>query len=149
MKTLENADDLQEILTRLAQLTPQSKRQWGRMSAHQMLCHLADANRMMLGEKSVVSRRTWVARYVLRYLSLRVPLRWPPGFKTTPEADQEIGGTPPLEFEADKAELRRLIERFVTLHEFHPHPLFGPMSRWEWMRWGYLHADHHFRQFGV
>jgi len=29
------------------------------------------------------------------------------------------------------------------------HPLFGPMSRAEWLRWGYLHMDHHFRQFGV
>jgi hypothetical protein len=29
-----------------------------------------------------------------------------------------------------------------------PHPLFGPMSRAAWLRWGYLHLDHHLRQFG-
>jgi hypothetical protein len=28
------------------------------------------------------------------------------------------------------------------------HPFFGPMSREDWLRWGYLHADHHLRQFG-
>ena len=28
------------------------------------------------------------------------------------------------------------------------HPMFGPMSAADWMRWGYLHADHHLRQFG-
>jgi prephenate dehydrogenase len=28
------------------------------------------------------------------------------------------------------------------------HPMFGPMSPEDWMRWGYLHADHHLRQFG-
>jgi Protein of unknown function (DUF1569) len=29
-----------------------------------------------------------------------------------------------------------------------PHPIFGPMTAKDWMRWGYLHADHHLRQFG-
>ena len=28
------------------------------------------------------------------------------------------------------------------------HPIFGAMSVKDWMRWGYLHADHHLRQFG-
>jgi len=32
---------------------------------------------------------------------------------------------------------------------FAPHPAFGPMTRREWMTWGYRHADHHFRQFGI
>ena len=29
------------------------------------------------------------------------------------------------------------------------HPTLGPMSRAQWLRWGYLHADHHLRQFGA
>jgi hypothetical protein len=29
------------------------------------------------------------------------------------------------------------------------HPIFGPMSDAAWLRWGYLHMDHHLRQFGV
>ena len=29
------------------------------------------------------------------------------------------------------------------------HPFFGAMSVEQWMRWGYLHADHHLRQFGA
>jgi hypothetical protein len=28
------------------------------------------------------------------------------------------------------------------------HPMFGGMTAKDWMRWGYLHADHHLRQFG-
>jgi hypothetical protein len=27
------------------------------------------------------------------------------------------------------------------------HPIFGPMSRSAWLRWAYLHMDHHLRQF--
>ena len=29
------------------------------------------------------------------------------------------------------------------------HPFFGAMSSSAWLRWGYLHMDHHLRQFGV
>jgi hypothetical protein len=29
------------------------------------------------------------------------------------------------------------------------HPLFGAMSAAAWLRWAYLHLDHHLRQFGA
>jgi hypothetical protein len=29
------------------------------------------------------------------------------------------------------------------------HPFLGKLSRAEWLRWAYLHMDHHLRQFGV
>ena len=29
------------------------------------------------------------------------------------------------------------------------HPFFGAMSPNQWLRWGYLHTDHHLRQFGA
>ena len=29
------------------------------------------------------------------------------------------------------------------------HPVLGPMTRANWMRWAWLHTDHHLRQFGV
>ena len=32
-----------EILRRIEALTPESERRWGRMTAHQMACHLSDA----------------------------------------------------------------------------------------------------------
>ena len=35
-----------EILSRLARIPCGSARRWGRMSAHQMVCHLSDAFRM-------------------------------------------------------------------------------------------------------
>jgi len=38
---------------------------------------------------------------------------------------------------------------FLACKQNHnPHPIFGAMKPWDWMRWGYLHADHHLRQFG-
>jgi hypothetical protein len=84
-------------------------------------------------------------------MPLYAPLRWPSGVTTRPELAQDLGGTPPTDFIADVAELRTLMD-VVARHtgaSWPPHPLFGPMSRRAWLRWGYLHVDHHLRQFGL
>ena len=66
--------------------------------------------------------------------------------------DPKKDGTPAGEFSADCRELLQLLDRFTRQpHDFawQPHPIFGPMTDAEWMRWGYLHMDHHLRQFGA
>jgi hypothetical protein len=48
--------------------------------------------------------------------------------------------------------LEKTLERFWTPDPklgTVPHPIFGRMTLDEWMRWGYRHCDHHFRQFGA
>jgi len=79
------------------------------------------------------------------------PMKWPHGVKTMPEVDQEIGGTKPLEFVRDRDALEALMEQFAVKEgrELQPHPMFGPMTTPQWQRWGWLHMDHHLRQFGV
>jgi hypothetical protein len=44
MKTLARERDRDEILRRLTTLDPQRAARWGRMSAHQMVCHLTDSS---------------------------------------------------------------------------------------------------------
>jgi hypothetical protein len=69
-----------------------------------------------------------------------------------PEVEQGAGGTRPVEFLLDRDELLRIISDFCTRDcgTFAAgHPIFGPMNYDDWMRWGYLHADHHLRQFGL
>jgi hypothetical protein len=152
MKSLSNTADKREILTRLDDIHTDSPRQWGKMNPHQMLCHLSDGFRMYMGEKVVAPARTAIPQPVLRFVAIWVPLRWPHGFKSAPELDQQAGGTRPAEFEADKKQLRGLIDRFTRSPKefsYQPHPHFGPLSEKEWMRLAYLHADHHFRQFGA
>jgi hypothetical protein len=66
--------------------------------------------------------------------------------------DQELGGTMPADFAADLAELQALLEVVTTPardHVWPVHPIFGEMSEAAWMRWAYLHMDHHLRQFGL
>ena len=151
MKTLLRQKDLAEIQQRLQRVRADSTRRWGRMSAHQMICHLADSFRAALGEKVPTPSGTLFHRTVVKPIALYVPINWPKGFPTRPEMDQERGGTQPVEFAEDVAHLVALMERFAHMEErpASAHPMFGRMSRAQWQRWGYLHMDHHLRQFGV
>ena len=151
MKTLAAPRDADEILQRLRTLRSEHAARWGRMSAHQMVCHLSDSLRMMMGEKSVSPATGPFQRFVLKWIVLYAPLEWPAGIATLPEVDQEQGGTRPLEFAADLAQLEALVARVTTrpCPVAPSHPLFGAMSETAWYRWAYLHLDHHLRQFGV
>lgn len=121
------------------------------MNAHQMVCHLADSFRAMVGEKAVSSSSTLLKRTVLKWAALNLPVPWPPGYPTRPEMDQQVGGTQPVEFARDVEDLAKIVETFSNKpadFAWHPHPGFGLMTTAEYMRWGWLHMDHHLRQFG-
>jgi hypothetical protein len=120
------------------------------MSVDQMVCHLADAFLMMLGERRPSDATGLLQRTVIKWIALYLPVRWPPGILTRPELDQTLGGTKPEGFSADVARVEALMQRaaHATDCQTRPHPIFGRMSEADWMRWGYLHMDHHLRQFG-
>lgn len=152
MKTLAQERCRAEIASRLRMVRPESARRWGRMSAHQMLCHLSDACRMATGDKPVSDATGPLQQTIVKWIVLYLPVPWPSGVLTRPEIDQLCHGTRPTNFAADRAELEALLERLAARRDhasWPPHPLFGRMSRAEWLRWAYLHADHHLRQFGA
>lgn len=154
VKSLSHAGDKAGILRRLEALQPDSRRRWGRMTPHQAICHLADSFRLALGTMATSRNNSLFHRTVLKWLALYAPIPWPPAIiSTRPEIDQVKGhGTKPTEFEVDVAQLAALTELFSapeTKFTGQAHPLFGEMSRDAWLRWGYLHLDHHLRQFGV
>lgn len=152
MKTLAQQQCTAEILRRLKDVRPETARRWGRMTAHQMVCHLRDACRMALGEQPVTHATTPVPRALIKLVALYTPLRWRAGIPTSPEIDQECGGTKPGDFAADVAQLERMVRMVATRPRsaaWPPHPVFGRMSHREWLRWAYLHLDHHLRQFGA
>ncbi|MGH9319022.1 MAG: hypothetical protein ACRD21_04425, partial [Vicinamibacteria bacterium] len=148
MKTLARPRDKAEILSRLNEVRSSSVRRWGRMSAHQMVCHLSDSFRAFMGRKSVSQAGSRTQRTIVKWVALYLPLPWPAGIETRPEIDQELGGTRPVDFAADVADLEALLE-LVTAEprsfDWQIHPTLGRMSDAAWLRWGYLHMDHHLR----
>jgi hypothetical protein len=152
MKTLARERYQAEIVRRLRTVRPESTRRWGRMSAHQMICHLTDSSRMATGQKPVSDATGPLQKTLVKWIALYLPLPWPRGILTRPEIDQELGGTCPGDFAADVAELEALTERMVIdqrRSDWPTHPIFGRMSEADWLRWAYLHMDHHLRQFGA
>jgi hypothetical protein len=151
VKTLARPRDKADLVRRLRSVRPDSVRRWGRMSVHQMVCHLTDVFRMALGVKAVSFEDHLLNRTVVKTVALWIPLPWPRGIMTRPEVDAFLGGTRPIDFATDLAELEIQVERFVAEAaglERRGHPIFGPLSKTAWLRWGYLHTDHHLRQFG-
>jgi hypothetical protein len=150
MKTLGLENGKQEVLKRLGALRPDQARRWGKMSCHQMICHLSDSFLCPMGEKKVSSVKPPLPKQVMKWGALYFPMRWPQGVPTRPEMEQGVGGTAPVEFSTDRQRLIAVLERFAKKDfEWREHPIFGVMSEKDWMRWGYLHCDHHLRQFGV
>jgi hypothetical protein len=152
MKSLTRAQDKAELLARLGNLTPESERRWGQMNVQQMVCHLADACRMALGQKPVSDDTSLLKRTAIKWLALYAPLQWRPGILTRPEIDQQGAGTCPADFTSDVAEVRALLDAIAehgVRGTWPDHPVFGKMTAFDWLRWAYLHTDHHLRQFGV
>ena len=152
MKTVADPTVLRSLTERLAGLRPESRRRWGTLTPHEMLCHLGDAAEMVLRlrprDRPVPLRH----RPVMKLLGLWTPIRWPHGWKTNPAHDPRVGGTRPSEFAAD---LTRVLEATRRLTSARPdaiepaHGFFGRMSLRDWQRWAYKHTDHHLRQFGL
>lgn len=152
MKSLRHACDKDEILARLEKLRPDSNRLWGKMSVHQMVCHLSDGYKVYSGQIPGAPLGSPYPSKLLKCVALWAPIPWPKGVKTVAEVDQERDGTRPIEFARDLHQLTILVDHFANISRDFPwphHPFFGPMSHRDYMRLGYLHPDHHLRQFGA
>jgi hypothetical protein len=151
MVAAQSPDRVAVLETRLLTVTPQSPRQWGSMSPHEMICHLTDSFRAMLGQRPV-SATAWspLRRRLVRLIALHTPLPWPKGIDTMPEVNPRRQGTRPSTFEDDRAQLLTVMRQFVAPDaRYAPHPMFGTLTRQEWLTWTFRHVDHHLRQFGA
>ena len=150
MKNLFEAATAQEVKARMAQLKPESERQWGKMNAPQALAHCASGMEWAVGD--TFPPRMFIGRilgWVVKPLALRddEPMR-----RNSPTAKTLIvDGDRDLATERER--LSRLIDRFVAAGPAgctaHPHSFFGRMTPAEWAILMYKHLDHHLRQFGV
>ncbi len=149
MKSLNNLIDRQDISRRLRQVSAADTARWGSMNVHQMVCHLVDSYKVALGERKASPASNFMQRTLVKWVALQAPIRWPKGVPTRPEIEQGKGGSRPIDFLQDLASLLSTFDRFCGALPIPcvQHPNFGEMTARDWMRWGYLHADHHLRQF--
>ena len=147
MKTLAKADNVAEVRGRLEAMTGGDDRQWGTMSAGQAVVHLREAFLMATGQRTFDAVPLPLPGAMMKFLVLRMPMPWPKGAPTLPGLGRKDLVTE--SFASDKEGLLQAYDRFLGMTSERPeHPMFGAMTVAEWMRWGYLHTDHHLRQFG-
>jgi hypothetical protein len=117
MKTVADPGLLRSLRERLGRLRPDSSRQWGTLTPHEMLCHLCDATAMVLGTRPRAVPVPQRHRPLFKALALWAPIPWPHGRPTNPMHDPRAEGTNPLDFTGDLARAIAGIEG-----------LFGTMS---------------------
>ncbi len=134
------------IQQRIRSLSPGSTRQWGKMSADQMLHHLNIALESALGRIPVRRLNLPLPGVLLKWIVLYMP--WPRNSRTAPEF---VAGDR-YDFEAERAHCLALVDELAArplngqwLH----HQTFGPMTGAETSRLQARHLDHHLRQFSA
>jgi len=148
MKNLGERRCVEEIRGRILTLHHDDKAVWGVMNAGEMVCHLREAYRVAGTVPNVALIPGPVSPGMMKFFALKLPMKWPKTIQTVPELKRESLPAPG-EFEAEKKRLLEEFEGFVVAAAKRlSHPFFGTMTAWDWQRWGYLHGDHHLRQFG-
>ncbi len=147
MQNMFNAADRVAIERRFNGLHPGSPRQWGTMSAAQMLAHCAVALETPLGERQ--EKQSLMGRLIAPFVRASVFGAAPLRRNTPTDADCVI-----VDEREFVEEQRRLLEKVARFCEQGPsaadrrvHSFFGSLSGQEWGRFVYKHLDHHLRQF--
>ena len=136
----------QQALTRIERLTADSKPEWGRMDAAQMLAHCAEIVEVTNGKP--LENTPLVARLFKGMIRKMVvgDKPYPKNTRTHPQYLQSSDKN----FATEKARLLAALARFKQDEGVETdHSMFGVMSRDE-KGWSmHKHLDHHLTQFGV
>lgn len=144
---------LEEILTRIQKLTPNSRGRWGRLTSEQMIRHLTMACQMSFGEVVVADRSNFITRSLVKWLflsNIKPPGREKGKIQTFPEVDILSLKLQVADLNKERTDYQAVLRRLVKTEILAPkHPLFGNMSRNDWGLLCYAHADYHLTQFEV
>jgi hypothetical protein len=150
MKNLFEAARVEEVKERVAQLRPDSERQWGTMNPAQALAHCSSGIEMAVGE--IRPPRVLIGRIFGRIVKPKALGNDEPMRKNSPTSKDLVVGDE-RDLGTERVRLCGLIDRFATAGPkgctTHPHAFFGPLTPEEWAILMYKHLDHHLRQFGV
>jgi hypothetical protein len=137
----------QEIITRINQLNPSTKAQWGKMNAAQMLAHLQLPIAIAYGTHQ--PKGSFLLRLIGPLFKSKL---WDekPYSQSLPTDPTFIMTGKEKDFEKEKAALLEMVTRFSeTTIVSERHPVFGKMTKDNWSKATWKHIDHHLRQFGV
>ncbi len=157
MPSLLDATARDALRQRSLTLRPDTRAKWGRFTAPQMLSHVIQSLRVMVGEVEMpLVKTSWAIRHApLRQLLIYV-LPFPKGLPTSPVLLERSAADPSSmtadAWNAELQEFSKALDRVAPIASqrvWPSHAAFGAMSGREWGVLQYRHLDHHFRQFGL
>lgn len=150
MKTLFEEEGYGELLERLASLTPDAPRQWGKMTPSQMMEHAARVLEMATSPDQPL-KQMFIGK-AIAWMFRKDFVGEKPFAKNAPTGKDYVIADE-IDFEPTRDRLRGMIEKFHSVGaagtDGNVHPFFGKLSGHEWGVTQYKHVDHHLRQFGV
>ena len=150
MKSVYDRAVVTGLESRIAQLTPSTTPQWGRMSVDQMLAHVNVVYDMAYTDK--YPKAGGLKRLLLKLFVKQAVVGPKPYKRNTPTAP-EFRMVGRKEFEAEREKLvtylRRVQRDGENAFAGRESPSFGPLTSAEWDVLFYKHLDHHLTQFGV
>lgn len=136
-----------DIRARIARLTPQSERRWGKMSVDQMLWHVNQALANGLGHYAPKEVRIPLPKAMMRFAVLKMP--WGHGAKTV----AEMKAVATYSFDAERDRCLALIDEFIARDIDAPNwgrsAVLGDLSGRHWSELQAKHLYHHLKQFGL
>ncbi len=148
MKNLFEPATIAEVKQRVAQLKPDSQRQWGTMNVAQAVAHCAASLEWAVGD--TLPPRMFIGQIIGRIVKPMVLRDNKPMRRNSPTA-QTLIVADQRDLRAEQQRLSHLIDRFAAggpqCCTTHPHSFFGRLTPQEWAVLMYKHLDHHLRQF--
>lgn len=149
MENLFTPADRAAIERRLATLSPQSPRQWGKMDVGQMLAHCAVGLEIASGDRQ--KQQALLGKIFTPFIRSRILGEKP--FARNAPTDPDFVMQGPKDIEAERQRVAALVAKFCQrgpeAASAQVHSFFGRLSGEEWGRLMYKHLDHHLRQFGA
>lgn len=146
MKSLFEEETYQEILSRIDAINEKSERQWGKMTAGQMLWHCQFPVKIGVENEHKGNGSLFVRLFFKK--SMYNDKAWRKNLPTSPALKTKEAKS----LTSEKAKLKQLVNEFYECRSrktWNPHPLFGKLAHDQWGKMQYKHLDHHLTQFGV
>ena len=141
----------EQIISRIQQLTPNSKPLRGKMNVAQMLAHCCVSYEYGF-EPEKHKRPNWLLRSIITFIAKKSVTSTQPFSKNSRTAPDMIMDTP-HDFEIEQKRLIQFIRKVQEQGEDHYDGLesrsFWKLTKEEWNNLFYKHLDHHLKQFGL
>lgn len=148
MKTIFDSATTEALISRIHKVNADSKPEWGKMNAYQMIKHCRLWEEMIVG--TLPTERVFIGR-IFGKMGLKAVTRDDrPLAHSTPTAPELFIKETSGDFDGEKAKWIALIQQHKNFSKTDfIHPFFGPMTKEQIGIMAYKHIDHHLRQFGT